>query len=180
MYNIKKQLGFNFGPIVIFKGDTYTHKEWLKSKGAKYRKYCGWYFPSGVTLPTDFPDGITPIRLYWELIAKDDEVLLPDHIIKEHIENLIYDETKSTFVGAIGERITAEIKLKQKQVVSGPYGYSYLYTMEDKNENVYIWFSSSLRELEENQSYKITGTIKDHKKFRGVKQTVLTRCRIGG
>ena len=105
---------------------------------------------------------------------------MPDHIIKERIEDLIYDDSPSSYVGEIGGRISAHLTITQSRVVSGPYGYSYLYTMKDNGENVYVWFTSSSQELEEGQIYNVTGTIKDHKKFRGVKQTVLTRCRIGG
>ncbi len=49
--------------------------------------------------------------------------------------------------------------------------------MEDAAGNVFVWITSSTRvRFDEGESYWIRGTIKDHKVYKNVKQTVLTRC----
>ena len=85
-------------------------------------------------------------------------------------------EKSSEYVGKIKDRITVEI-VNCKAVTSyyTDYGITIIYKMIDKNGNVFIWKTGKAIDSE---SFTITGTVKEHKEFRDVKQTELTRCRV--
>jgi len=51
----------------------------------------------------------------------------------------------------------------------------YLHELEDEEGNVFVWISRG--ELECGQSYIVTGTVKEHKTYKGVKQTVIQRYK---
>ena len=85
-------------------------------------------------------------------------------------------EKSSEFVGNVKDRITVEI-VDCKVVTSyyTDFGVTRIYKMLDKNGNVFVWKTSNVIESER---FTITGTVKEHKVFRDVKQTELTRCRV--
>lgn len=85
----------------------------------------------------------------------------------------------SNYVGDIGERLTITI-VSMECVTSWQtdYGITRLYKMEDTFGNVLIWKSSKWIDLEKAELSTVTGTIKDHTEFNGLKQTELTRCKV--
>ena len=56
------------------------------------------------------------------------------------------------------------------------FGTTYLYKFADEAGNVFIWYASRPIELQERMTLK--ATIKAHNERNGVKQTVLTRCKV--
>lgn len=83
----------------------------------------------------------------------------------------------SQHVGKVGERITINVT-EAKYVTSWEtmYGMTHLYKFLDIDGNVYVWFAS--RMIDEAEVKTIKGTIKDHTERDGIKQTVLTRCKV--
>lgn len=88
----------------------------------------------------------------------------------------------TNYVGTVGDKIT--IKVETMRVIYTKY-YQFNYycgTSEDVWEiidtkgNTYIWATST--DINGDEVDTITGTIKDHKEYRGTKQTVLTRCKV--
>lgn len=172
----KEVLGFKNGYITIFKGDTFPHKEWFKEHKCLYRKWWGWSFSSEEELPQDIPEGIEPVKLYWELIGNE-ETLKNDDVVKEVVESLMYESSSSEYIGKVGDRLELYLLVEKAVKIDGYYGPSTCYTMTDENQNIYVWITSSSKvKLEENQSYWIRGTVKNHKLYKNSKQTVLTRC----
>ena len=172
--NHKQTLGFDNGYITIFKGNTYDHKEWFKASTARYSRYWGWYFVSTENLPEDLPEDVEAIRLPWEVVAPNDEVL-PEEQVKAIVEKLIYDEDPSEYVGEIGERLKLKLYVERVRETDGPYGVSNMHTMRDEDGNVFMW-ATTAKYLEPERWYTMNGTIKDHRVFRNTKQTWLTRC----
>lgn len=85
-------------------------------------------------------------------------------------------DSKSCYVGNIGDRITVEVQtIECIASWDTQYGATFIYKMVDEQSNVYIWKTGKGIS---NQKATIVGTIKEHKEFRGVKQTELTRCKI--
>ena len=89
----------------------------------------------------------------------------------------------SEFVGKIGERITVEIE-SVKCITSWEScynGYSttttYVWKIIGKDQNVYTWKTSTYLN-EDKPPVSLKGTVKEHKVFREVKQTELTRCKV--
>ena len=98
----------------------------------------------------------------WEVVAKID-----------HNEN-----------GEVGQRVT--IHAEKIEVVANwftnysYYGESvYLYKITAKESGVFMWKTSTyIEEEERNKPHTIKATVKAHNDYNGVKQTVLTRCKI--
>ena len=87
---------------------------------------------------------------------------------------------KSGYVGEIGKRVSFVPK-EVKCVTSWKtmYGYTSIYKMTDVDGNVFTWKTSGdIYENDQRVAVKITGTVKEHKEYRGVKQTELTRCKV--
>ena len=84
----------------------------------------------------------------------------------------------SKYVGEVGKRVS--FKPADYKVLTSwetMYGTTTLYKIVDEAGNVFIWKASAWinagRPVE-----KITGTVKEHSEYGGVKQTVLTRCKV--
>lgn len=175
----KDVLGFEEGFIWIFKGDTYAHVDWFRSKGYyfAYRKWFGWTLGSTKEMPEDLPADLTPVKLPWELVGKDDEVLKSDAEVEKAVNSLLLEPTKSEYQGSVGDRVELELTITKRVVVEGAYGLSNIHIMMDADQNEYVW-ATSARALTEGETYKLRGTIKEHKLYKASKQTVLTRCTV--
>lgn len=88
----------------------------------------------------------------------------------------IQEDIVSEYIGEIKERIT--IQVKSSQCVTSwdtDYGTIHLYKIKDERGNVFIWKTN--KALPEKID-TIVGTVKEHKLYGEIKQTVLTRCNI--
>lgn len=88
---------------------------------------------------------------------------------------------ESQYQGKVGDRIVINVDTyKCVSSYESMYGWNYLYQILDKDGNVYMWSTSnSLDEEEEGcKLASVTGTVKEHKEYRGIKQTWVTRCRV--
>lgn len=174
----KEALGFSKdGYITIFKGNTYEVKDWFKENGAKYTKMWGWSFGSHAAMPSELPEGIEPVQLTWEAVGNEDGSLKVDSEVQAAVENLIYDESPSEFQGEIGDKVELDLYIRKAIQFDGYYGSSTMHIMEDENENIYVW-TTAAKTLQEESWYHVKGSIKNHKIYRHVKQTILTRCRV--
>lgn len=84
----------------------------------------------------------------------------------------------SQYVGEIKQKITFKVK---SSVCVSSYednygGYSYLYKFIDEDGNCYMWSTSNCLDSEKKLD-TVTGTVKDHKEYKGLKQTWITRCK---
>ena len=170
----KEVLGFKNGYITIFKGDTYSCKEWFKENGARYTKFWGWSFSSEMEVPADLPAGVEAIRLDWDKVG-DGEELKNDDLVKAAVEAMTYEPDDSQFQGEVGQRIEVELTVEKAIRLDGYYGPSTMHIFRDANGNAYVWTTAS-KSWEEGSTRLVRGTIKEHKTYRNVNQTVLTRC----
>ena len=84
----------------------------------------------------------------------------------------------SNYVGQIKERISFLAKeIKCVTSWDSDFGTVHLYKMVDCAGNVYTWKTQSIIE-EIASGAKVTGTVKAHNEFHGIKQTDLARCKI--
>ena len=175
----KEVLGFTNGYITIFKGNTYEDKEYFQMSTARYSRLWGWYFISTDELPEDIPEDVTPITLPWEMVGNSNEELKTESEVIAAVESLIYDPDISEYQGKVGERLEFFLTVEKAIELEGYYGQSILYTMRDNNQNIFIWITASKTiHLEENNIYHLRGTVKEHKKYKNQKQTVLSRCAL--
>lgn len=171
----KEVLGFTKGYITIFKGDTYSEVDWFRASIARYTRWWGWYIISTEEVPADLPEGITPIQLPWELVGQEDGNLKPEHLIKEAVESIIYDESESEYVGSIGERLELFLTVERVIELDNNFGRSSMHIFKDDCGNSYVWTTAS-KTWPVGSEHHIKGTVKDHRKYRNQCQTILTRC----
>lgn len=171
----KEVLGFTKGYITIFKGDTYSEIDWFRASIARYTRWWGWYIISTEEVPADLPEGIIPIQLPWELVGQEDGNLKPEHLVKEAVESIIYDESESEYVGSIGERLELFLIVEKVIELDNNLGRSSMNIMRDDCGNSYVWTTAS-KTWSVGSEHHIKGTVKDHRKYRNQCQTILTRC----
>jgi hypothetical protein len=172
----KEVLGFTHGYITIFKGDTYAKIDWFRASIARYARWWGWYIISTEEVPADLPAELTPITLLWESVGQDNGELKPEHLIQEAVEALIYEESNSEYVGSVGERLDLHVTVERIIELDNDYGHSTMFLMRDEAENLFVWTTASAKNWSVDSQYHIRGTVKDHKKYKNEKQTILNRC----
>ena len=172
----KEIFGFDKGYITIFKGDTYSELDWFRCSNARYANMWGWYVVSTEEVPEDLPKVLTAIQLDWELVGNTDGSLKEDKVIKEAVESIIYEETESEYVGSIGERLELYLTVEKIIELDNAYGYSHMFQFRDDCGNCFIWTTATQQNFKVDDEIHIRGTVKDHRKYKGDKQTVLNRC----
>lgn len=101
---------------------------------------------------------------------------------------------ESSHVGEVGERIRFKVKAtdgkayrilftKSVYIAWNTYSTTYVVELIDTDGNVYKWNASNLGALDQAitegaTELQIVGTVKEHSEYKGVKQTVITRCRL--
>lgn len=99
----------------------------------------------------------------------------------------------SEYIGVIGERKTLVVTLITCYSYTTTFGDNYIYTMCDADSNVLVWKTTKILNvipdadvikkgdidvIKKGDIFEITGTIKEHSEYKGVKQTHLTRCKF--
>lgn len=100
-------------------------------------------------------------------------------ILKEKQKKTESQTTVSQYVGTIKERMRG-IELtfvREISLGSGMYGEQYLYSFKDTSGNVFTWITTH-REFEIGETITMDVTVKAHKEYRDIKQTVITRATI--
>lgn len=171
------------GYITLIWGDNEVIKEWrdyLPIHTVWYNELFGWFIPSGRE-PAEIPAEINYLRLGWECVCnpEDEENLemRDKEEVRKYIEKLIYPESKSEFQGAPNEWIEKEVAIKDNIVLNSHYGETHMHIMEDADFNIYVWTTAS-KNLEKGQMYNIKMKVKEHKEYKGVKQTVVYYCKV--
>ena len=177
--SLKDTLGFEKGYITIFKGNTNALSEWFHTEpSCRYSRWWGWYVPSEFAVP-DLPAGITPVQIPWDQVAYvDEDALKTESVIDEVVAELLFEENASQFQGTVGERLDLELLvIKVIDLPNSFYGSSKMHIFVDADENQYVW-TTGAKTLTEGENYSIRGTVKEHSRYKGINQTVLTRCMI--
>jgi hypothetical protein len=93
---------------------------------------------------------------------------------RERLDRVNGENTRH--VGECGQRM--EIPVQSFGCITSwntMYGTTYVYKIIDFSGNVFTWRTGK---AVEGEVTKITGTVKRHTEFRGVKQTEITRCKV--
>ena len=84
---------------------------------------------------------------------------------------------ESNYLGSVGEKISVNFVSGRKVACcETQFGLLYIYEFKDANGNTVIWKTSSGKDIPE--SGVITGTVKAHEEYDGIKQTVVLRAKI--
>lgn len=83
----------------------------------------------------------------------------------------------SSYVGTKGEKITVKV-VSCKCVTSWDtqYGTTFMYKFVDAQNRVLIWMTSNYVDC--NHVVELTGKVKNHEEYQGVKQTIVYFCKV--
>jgi hypothetical protein len=89
------------------------------------------------------------------------------------------EESKSKYVGKIGDKITITADIYDFSVETSPFDGSTQYKCKliDKEENKYMTYNIG-KLLKKGDSVELLAKVKDHKELLGVKFTILYYCKI--
>ena len=67
-----------------------------------------------------------------------------------------------------------------EHIFDGQFGLTTILTMLDDDDNCLKWFGTSpgAHATEMGGDYWLTGTVRKHGEYKGVKETLLTRCSL--
>ena len=182
------------GYTYIVLGNTYEIKDRLKAAGAKFNSVIGWHFNYDAV---DFPvfrlsvhDPIgyiedRPIYILEQDVYGAYHWPYNDCEIKQCIKQvnnryLAKFAPKTEWFGEIGKRVTIRGTCECVTRWNTAYGCTSVYKFTN-GENIFTWKTSLLIDEDlvgTGKLLTVTGTIKEHKEYRGEKQTELTRCKI--
>ena len=178
------ELGYeidNPGIYLIGGGNTYDIKDQLKELGCKYNATLGWYSTKNIEVPEGFSTIVVAIDdIYdWNPMSQSFSFKTGAKDVADAALKTLLPKSNSEYIGEIKEKVCGlKVTVTGARTLEGYYGTSTLYTFLN-DENVLVWNSTSAKvKLEEGEVVYLNGTIKDHKEYKGVKQTVLTRCTI--
>jgi hypothetical protein len=84
----------------------------------------------------------------------------------------------SEWIGEVKERITVDAVVKYINALEGgQWGPTHLHNF-NSDGNYITWFASRSQDVEIGDKIKLTGTVKKHDTYKGIKVTTLTRCKM--
>jgi len=84
----------------------------------------------------------------------------------------------SEFYGNVNDKINLNLTFKATYSFEGYYGVVHLHKFVAEDGNVFIWQASRFIAFTEDALYNVKGAIKQHKEYKNIKQTILTRCKV--
>jgi hypothetical protein len=84
----------------------------------------------------------------------------------------------SQYIGRITERSTFTLTVCELRTIGEGEDVKFLHKFVDPHGNRVTWFASTEHALEIGQQVQIKGTVVEHREFRGVPETILTRCVV--
>jgi hypothetical protein len=173
---VKEALGFQEGYIYLLREE---------EKGARYARPFGWYIPSAPFSNEEsienFPKD-SLLKLLWKDIGNADGTLKSEAEVKIICDNLRRTPMEkenvdvSRFQGEIGERLEISMEVTAVSSFDSPYGKQNLHVFRDAEGNAYLWKTAS-KCWQVGDKKKIRGTVKEHNVYKGIKETILTRCK---
>ena len=120
-----------------------------------------------------------------------------DKIIAKKIaeEKRAIENAKVEYYGAVGDKFELTLTFDKSFGFEGAYGFTYIHLFHDDEGHQFKWSSSNgtykveydkiadfggieYCEFEVGHKYLMKGTVKAHNEYKGVKQTIITRCKV--
>lgn len=162
--------------------NTYSIKDWLKEQGYKFNPILKWHGPQ----PLELPEGYNLLVLSFDDICQWNETWHEANYFEKtkEIVDKVFKEaagpSTGEYVGEVGQRLRNMTAIYQStRGFAGRYGWTYIHTFETGGDTL-VWFTAVELDLEIGQPVDLTGTVKKHEEFRGVKTTQLSRCIVKG
>lgn len=189
-----KKNGFNEeGKTYFVLGNTYDIKEKLKAQGAKWDNASRhWHMankPEGrevVEISVDEIYDANYAGMYeccWKHFKENEKTYIDK--IQAAEDEMKAQKSTSEYVGHVGDKIEIVVTYTHTSSWENNFPTNYwstrvthLHTFKDENGNVLTWKTGNHIKADYGTRFKLKGTIKDHSEYKGIKQTVLTRCKL--
>ena len=171
----------NLTTFVYFPADSFEVKDSLKDAGFRFSKILLWHIAN---IPEGYEDKVVEINLdqiaeigaWGEGYYKPDARTLVDDILKncrpieESTSEWLFEEKERFYDYAV--------VLKSVRGMETRFGWTQLVKFEDANGNILDWWTSTDVKAEVGDRVLLTGTVKSHNEYKGIKSTTVTRCRL--
>ena len=165
---------------VIVGENTYAIKDALKEKGCHFNKNIGWYSSHPINISDGYKEvAVSFLSCYtWQPFSEKFEIkTTAEKTVNEAIAKGIPPENVD-WMGEIKERLRElPVTVTAAHSFETAYGHTTVYTFS-KEGYIFTWFTSSSVDISVGDKGFLTGTVKDHTEYHGVKQTILTRCKF--
>lgn len=185
------------GKTYFVLGNTYDIKEELKAQGAKWDNVSThWHMPTQ-------PEGLDVECVEFTV----DDMFDKDYAGMYHWNsNVRYDwedpeyyvnrlkaaedaakarKSTSAHVGEVGKKLELVVTYTHTAQWANSYGYGYwtegvtnLHSFKDEQGNILVWKTGTFIDAPEGTKMLLKGTVKEHSEYKGIKQTVMTRCKL--
>jgi hypothetical protein len=98
------------------------------------------------------------------------------HLAREAARKLEAQFGASEFVGTPKKREVFTLTLAKKFDIDGYFGTTTVHKFLDPQGNEVVWFSSKSTDLAVGHTYKVKATVKEHKEYKGNKETIISRA----
>ena len=159
---------------VVGISNSFERKEEIKAAGGRFNEYVGWYF-------SEPHEEFKTVELTTEECLYENRFCGLDWVAAWKIREILKAKlpaNPSRHLGQVGGKIEVEATFKRTRWYDTQFGTTWIYTFEDNDGNCLVWKTSASIEPREGDKVRIKGTVKEHDEYNGVKQTVLTRCKI--
>ena len=171
----KQEKGFQDDRIYLVGiADSFEKQDEIKAAGGRYNEFTGWYFSE------HHPEYQTVEMTAEELLGEDAWGKLnwvAAWEIREKMKKKLPQEPASEHIGQVGDKVDLEVTYTRTGSFQTAFGTTWVHNFKDAAGNILIWKTSACSGFEKD-TLRIKATIKAHDEYNGVKQTVLTRCKI--
>lgn len=85
---------------------------------------------------------------------------------------------ESNYIGTVGEKIESAATVRNIKEMSTMFGNTSLVEMEDDDNNILNWWTSTSLDFKEGDEIIISGKVKKHDEFKGTKITTIKNCKV--
>ena len=171
----------NLTTFVYFPADSFEIKDSLKDAGFRFSKNLLWHIAN---IPEGYEDKVVEINLdqvaeigawgegFYRPGARTfiDDILKNCRPIEESTSEWLFEEKERFYDYAV--------VLKSIRGMETRFGWTQLVKFEDANGNILQWWTAVEIKAEVGDQVLLTGTVKAHDEYKGVKSTTVTRCKI--
>lgn len=168
---------------LIFGEKTFAVKDALKEMGCKYRAELNWYISHSIEVPEGCAIISVPFdELFdWNCYYKKAVLKEGAKEVADAAKKAAMPKSNSEFVGEVKERLRdIKVTYVSSREIQTQFGISILYNFK-MGDNILVWFCSGKGidpDIEEGEEVLLTGTVKKHEEYNGIKQTQLNRCVV--
>ena len=171
----------NLTTFVYFPADSFEVKDSLKDAGFKFNRSLLWHIAN---IPEGYEDKVVEITLdkvaeigAWgegcyrpNARAFVDDILKNCRPIEDSTSEWLFEEKERFYDYAV--------VLKSVRGMETRFGWTQLVKFEDANGNILQWWTAVEIKAEVGDHVLLTGTVKAHDEYKGIKSTTVTRCRL--